>query len=260
MRRLSSLFQPVPLGLLHTLARHEFSLMEQGTVLGFVLSFLNNCLMLFIFHLLFVNSFLASVPLPWLYLMIGIVQWNLYVQASLAGFSSLVYRQKIVMGFAFPREIMILARSAAVFVPYFFELLLIALVAAWYRVIPTREILWLPVLLVSQWLFCAGLFFFFALVGVLHKNVIPFWNLMFRVLSFATPIFYVPTHFGSPWIDKLYGLNPFTIFMIWMREMAGVNGFHARIQPHLVLGGSLAVFLAGYALFRKFEHKIGDHL
>jgi ABC-type polysaccharide/polyol phosphate export permease len=260
MRRLAGLFQPRALELMRTFTRHELMLMEQGTPLGFFLSFINNCLMLLMFHLLFVTRFLVGVPNTWVYLLLGIVQWNLYINVSMAGFACLVYRQKLVMGYSFPREMLILARTAAVSLPYLFELSLILLVARYFDLPLGVKYLWLPIFLVAQFFFCASLCTLFAFVGVLHKNIIPFWNIMFRLLSFATPIFYVPMHFGTPWVNVVYDANPFTIFMIWIRDITASNGFDVSISPVKILLGSALGFLVTYVLFRSLEAKVGDSL
>jgi ABC-type polysaccharide/polyol phosphate export permease len=240
--------------------RHEFTLMEQGTPLGFVLAFLNNVVMLFVFQVLFVDRFLTGVPNASVYLLLGIVQWNLYINTSMAGFGCFLYRQKLVMGYPFPREILVLARTAAVFVPYLIELTIILLISAYLGLHPGWNIVWLPVLLVSQYLFCAGLCSIFAFIGVIHKNIIPFWNLMFRVLSFATPIFYLPVHFQSSWANFIYTANPFTTFMIWLRDLVGANGFEVNINPFGIFGSAAVFFLLSYLIFRSMEHRVGDAL
>jgi len=243
-----------------TLLKHELSLMEQGTWVGFILSFLNNVVMLLVFHTLFVSSFLQDVPNPWLYLLLGIVQWNLYINVSMGGFSCLIYRQKIIMGYFFPREIMIFARTAAVFIPYLLELSLILCLALYFQVWPTSKLLLLPLFLFCQYLFCVGLCCIFSFIGVLHKNIIPFWNIMFRLVSFATPIFYLPLHFKNPWLERIYTWNPFTLFMLWIRDIVGANGFPIHFQYMYILLGSVLIFLCSYFLFRKMEEKIGDYL
>ncbi|MCO5141640.1 MAG: ABC transporter permease [Oligoflexia bacterium] len=260
MKRFQSLGNPWSLNLGYTLAKNEFSLMEQGTVLGFTLAFCNNVVMLLVFHTLFVERFLHGVPNPWVYLLLGIVQWNLYMNASLAGFGSLVYRQKLVMGYSFPKEILILARTAAVFVPYIIELSLILCIAAYFQMFPREKFFQIPILILSEYFFCAGLGFIFAFIGVVHKNIVPFWNIMFRLLSFATPIFYLPAHFSSKWADIIFSWNPFTIFMLWIRDIVGANGFDVPLSMAKIFLGSIAVFLFGYFIFRKSERKIGDCL
>ena len=260
MTRLRKLITFRNLELTRSFLKNELSLMEQGTPLGFFLSFLNNVIMLLVFQALFVKQFLVGVPNTWLYLLIGIVQWNLYINISMAGFGCFIYRQKLVMGFNFPRELLILARSGAVFVPYLIEFFIIICISK-YMGIPFRwKYLLLPVLFFSQYMFCAGLCCLFAFIGVLHKNIIPFWNIMFRLLSFATPIFYLPVHFQSPWANLIYTLNPFTVFMIWARDIIGANGVILSIHPFLIFAGSFLLFSFGYLLFRITEPKVGDCL
>lgn len=234
--------------------------MEQGTPLGFVLSMINNVLMLLMFHILFVDRFLVGVPNSWIYLLLGIVQWNLYINVSMAGFGCFVYRQKIVMGYVFRREILIFARTAAVFGPYLLELTVILVIAQFMGLLAGWKYFWIPILLLCQFLFCVGLCCFYAFLGVLHKNIIPFWNIMFRLLSFATPIFYLPIHFNASWSSMIYAWNPFTIFMIWIRDIVGANGFAVSIHPVKVLFGAFLVFFFGYFVFRVMEQKVGDSL
>lgn len=260
MKRFQSLGHPWSTHLGYTLARSEFTLMEQGTVLGFILAFCNNVLMLLVFHTLFVERFLKGVPNPWVYLLLGIVQWNLYMNVSLAGFGSLVYRQKLVMGYSFPKEILILARTAAVFIPYILELSLILVIAAYFKLLPINKLFQIPILILAEYLFCTGLSFLFAFIGVVHKNIVPFWNIMFRLLSFATPIFYLPAHFSSKWADIIFSWNPFTIFMLWIRDILGANGFVVPLSIVKIFLGSVCIFLFGYWVFRKAERKIGDCL
>ncbi|MGE3262554.1 MAG: ABC transporter permease [Bacteriovoracia bacterium] len=260
MKRFCAIFKPRSRELMRTLMRMELSLMEQGTLFGFVLSFLNNILMLLVFHALFVTRFISEVPNTWVYLLLGIVQWNLYMNISLAGFACFVYRQKLVMGYSFPREKLILARTAAIFVPYIIELTLILGVARYFHLPFTWKYAWLPLFLLNQFLFCAAICAVFAFVGVLHKNIIPFWNLMFRLLSFATPIFYIPFHFKTWWVEGLYNLNPFTIFMLWVRDIAGANGFAFESKPLNITLASAAMFLGAYLLFRIMEARVGDNL
>lgn len=260
MNRFQSLFRPHALDLAKSLIRQELFLMEQGTPLGFILAFLNNVIMLFVFHALFVNRFLVDVPNPVIYLLLGIVQWNLYINVSMAGFGCFLYRQKIVMGYRFEREIMILARTAAVFIPYLLELTLILIIGLFLKIQIGWKIALLPVFLFCQYLFCAGICCLFTFIGVLHKNIIPFWNIMFRLLSFATPIFYIPVHFQSRWSNFLYSWNPFTIFMLWVRDLVNANGFPIHFNTLKIFLGSALVFTCGYALFRKMDQKVGDHL
>jgi ABC-type polysaccharide/polyol phosphate export permease len=250
MKRFRSLFRPQSLELCRSFLRAELHLMEQGSPLGFALAFANNVLMLLMFHLLFVQRFLTGVANSWVYLLLGIVQWNLYVNVSLAGFSCLVYRQKLVMGFSFRRELLIFARTGAVFVPYLGELAIILGVARFFHLPVTWKYLLVPVMLASQ---------FFFVIGAIHKNVLPWWNITFRLISFATPIFYLPCYLGPTW-NKIYSWNPFTVYMMWIRDIVGTNGFPIQFSIGRIAFGSVGVFVLGYWTFRTLEKKVGDSL
>lgn len=248
------------LGLFFRLLRHELTLTEQGTIFGFVLAFVNNVIMLWVFHSLFVPNFLKDTANPWLYLLLGIVQWNLYVNVSLTGFGCFIYRRQIVMGYAFPRKVLVFARTATVFVPYLAELIVILAIACSQGIYPKWNILLLPVFVFFQYLFCVGICFLFSYIGCRHKNVVPFWNIMFRLLSFVTPIFYVPFAFENPIYNFLYHWNPFTQFMILLRDFYNANGFVVEYSTVETLSFGLAIFIVSYLFYEWRQHKIGDSL
>lgn len=247
-------------GLFLRLLRHELTLTEQGTVFGFFLAFVNNVIMLWVFHSLFVPNFLKDLPNPWLYLLLGIVQWNLYVNVSLVGFGCFIYRKHIVMGYCFSRKVLVFARTATVFVPYIAELAVILAIAVYMDLFPKWQIIFLPFFIFLQYLFCTGICFMFAYIGCRHKNVIPFWNIMFRLLSFATPIFYVPFQFENKYYNILYSWNPFTQFMIHLRDYFNANHFIPGFSIYRVMLLAVVFFTAGIGFYELRKHRIGDSL
>jgi ABC-type polysaccharide/polyol phosphate export permease len=234
--------------------------MEQGTPFGFILSFINNAVMLLVFYLLFVDRFLAGIDQPIAYLILGIIQWNLYVNVSLAGFSCFIYRQKLVMGYSFHRELLVFARTAAVYAPYLIELTLVLLICQYLNIDLGWKTVWLPFFIVFQYAFCCSICFVFSIVGILHRNVIPFWNIMFRILSFATPIFYVPVKFKSDLGNLLFSANPFSNYMIWIRDIVGVNNFILPHPPLFTLVGTIIFLVVSIFLFQITKPNIGDVL
>jgi ABC-type polysaccharide/polyol phosphate export permease len=61
-------------------------------------------------------------------------------------------------------------------------------------------------------------------------------------------------------MDKLYAVNPFTIFMLWVRDIASANGFDYHVNALKVFLFTLAMFALSYLLFRSMEAKVGDNL
>ncbi len=121
--------------------------------------------------------------------------------------------------------------------------------------VPTTA-LWLPVLLVPQVLFTAGLAWFLAALGVFVRDLGQIMGFVLTIWFFITPICYPETH-ALPW---LYSKNPIYVL---------VKGYRAIFLDHAAPAFgplwklwllSAAVFLLGHAWFYKLRKSFPDLL
>ncbi|MGY6500678.1 MAG: ABC transporter permease [Acidimicrobiales bacterium] len=111
--------------LLVNLTRKELTVRYKNSVLGFMWSLLNPLLYLVVFSLVFQEILRADVPLFAVFLLSGLVAWNLFSAGLGAATGSIVTNAPLVQKVWFPREILPLAAIGAALVHFFLQLLVL---------------------------------------------------------------------------------------------------------------------------------------
>lgn len=259
--------------LLVNLVRKELKVKYKNSVLGFVWSMLNPALYLVIFWIVFTKFLGSQIPAFPIYLLSGLLAWNLW-SGSLGGtVSSLLGNANLVTKVYFPREILPLASVGASLMHFFFQfgVLLIALVVFRYRVGP--EALYLvPLALLVQLVLVVGAGMIFAVLNVYFRDVQHLLELVLLAWFWMTPIIY-PIKFvqeKGPALFNVYLLNPMThVVLAFQRGIYGhrdaVSVKGAPISWYLrnlaIVGvGAVVVLVVGWWIFRRLESRLAEEL
>lgn len=111
--------------LLRNLVRKELKVKYKNSVLGFVWSLLNPLLYLVVFSIVFQEVLRTSVPYFAIFLLSGLLCWNLFSNSLGGGASSIVGNASLVQKVWFPREILPLSAIGAGLVHFFLQLLVL---------------------------------------------------------------------------------------------------------------------------------------
>jgi lipopolysaccharide transport system permease protein len=203
---------------------------------------------------------LAKVPsdgLPYpVFSLMALVPWT-YFAAALSGCStSLSGYQHIISKVYFPRLIVPVAAVIAPLVDCCIGFVILAVLMAWYGIVPGASVVWLPAFLLLAVATVAGVGVWLAALNVRYRDVryvVPF---VVQLWMFATPVAYPASLVPGRW-RAVYFLNP----------MAGViEGFRWALAGGPAPGGqtllSAAVVAAllggGCVYFRRLEGTFAD--
>ncbi len=186
--------------LLVGLIRKELKVKYKDSSLGFFWSMLNPAMYLAVFYVVFQVILGSGIPFFAIYLLSGLLSWNLFSGSLTAATGSIVNNGSLVNKVFFPREILPLATVGANLVHFFLQaiVLLTTLVVFQYGV--ALEYLWLvvPAMLVVL-LLISGLAILFAALNVYARDLQHLLELVLLAWFWMTPIVY-------PWqlpADKL---------------------------------------------------------
>ena len=237
------------------LVRKELKVKYIGSVLGAVWSLLNPVVFLAVFT--FVAKVLgASVDDYPVFLLSGLLAWNLFAVSLSTGAQSVVANANLVKKVYFPRIFLPLASVGALLVDLAFSLLLQAVLMLKYHWHLTTSVLLLPVFIFGTVMSAAGLGMILSAVNVRFRDVkyvVPF---MIQMGIFLTPVIYPVRYIPQKWM-LLMGLNPMAGMVIGFRH--ALLGSQA---PWSVIGLSFAVsismFFFGLYFFRRMERHFAD--
>jgi ABC-2 type transport system permease protein len=189
LRRMQAVWQYREL--LVGLVRKELKVKYKDSSLGFFWSMLNPAMYLAVFYVVFDIILGSGIPYFAIYLLSGLLAWNLFSASLTAATGSIVNNGSLVNKVYFPREILPLATVGANVVHFFLQTLVLfaALIVFQYGV--ALEYLWLvlPAMIVLL-LLTAGLAILFSALNVYARDLQHLLELVLLAWFWMTPIVY----------------------------------------------------------------------
>jgi len=99
----------------------------KNSVLGFAWSLIEPLLILTILYLVFTNIFKTDIENYAIFLLIGIITWNMFYRATSMNTTSIINKANVITKFYFPREIFILSTTITAFFMMLFELIVLGI-------------------------------------------------------------------------------------------------------------------------------------
>jgi ABC-2 type transport system permease protein len=271
--------------LLVAFARTELKVKYKNSVLGFAWSMLNPALYLVVFYVVFQLILGSGIPNFPIFLLSGLLVWNLFSTGVSAATGSVVGHAGLVRKVAFPREVLPIASVGAALVHFFLQAIVLfgALVLFRYHVSLAYFPL-LPVALLALLLFSAALGLLLAALNVQLRDTAHFVELAMLAWFWMTPIVYpYATVAGKLGSDAwLYLLNPVTdIVLTFQRALysrieftssqtgsaqvqhilpSGVDQWWYLWHLGIVIVGSVVLFLFALSLFGRVEGDFAEEL
>lgn len=260
--------------LLVNLVRKELRVKYKSSALGLIWSLLNPALYLAIFWVVFTKFLGGAIPQFPIYLLSGLLAWNLW-SASLGGsVTSLLGNASLVTKVYFPREVLPLSTIGASLMHFFFQFFVLVLALALFRfpVDPAAAALLVPSALVVVLVLLVGVCLIVSVLNVYFRDVQHLLELLLLAWFWMTPIVYpitfVQENLGPMW--RLYMLNPITsIVLAFQRGIYGSQ--HAGVLVDapvlwylrnlgIVALGAVALVVVGWSLFRRLESRLAEEL
>jgi ABC-2 type transport system permease protein len=196
--------------LLSELVRTDFKLRYQGSVLGYTWSLLRPLLIFVILFVVFVKFLKIgnSVPHYPVYLLLGIVVWNFFVEMTSQSLGSIVGRGDLIRKIRIPRWIVVFSSSIGALINLGLNLVVVAIFMVFNHVGLHATIAFLPLILIEVYLFALGISLFLAAAFVKFRDVGYIWEVILQAGFYLTPILYPLALITNLTLQKLIFLNP----------------------------------------------------
>lgn len=255
--------------LLRELVVTDFKLRYQGSVLGYAWSLLKPLLLFVILYIVFVYflRFGEGVPHFPVYLLLGIVLWNFFVEMTSQSLSSIVGRGDLIRKIRIPRWIIVFSSSISAIINLCFSLIVVGVFMIINQVDITATILLLPFNIITIYIFALGCSLFLAAAYVKYRDITYIWEVVLQGGFYATPIIYPLTMIPVEFVQKILSLNPMTQAIQGARYNAIT---HSTLTTEQLLGGSwyylipfiivVVVFIGGLFYFRKQSKSFAENI
>jgi ABC-2 type transport system permease protein len=201
-----------PLILLRQLVVTDFKLRYQGSVLGYAWSLVRPLALFAI--LLTVFGFIlkigSDIPHYSIYLLIGIVLWSFFLEATSNGLQSIVSRGGIIRKLNFPRYIIVVSGTISALINLGISLVVVLIFLIFSGVELRPVALLFPLIIAELYIFALALAFFLSALYVKYRDITYMWELFLQGAFYATPVLYPMSMVVDkyPLLAKIMMLNP----------------------------------------------------
>ena len=258
-------------GLIQTLVTRELKARYRGSILGFFWSFANPLLLLLVYTFVFsviLPGFRGSDLEPYaLFLFCGLLPWTWFSSSLLESSNVLIANGNLIKKVMFPAEILPIVSVLSNMFHFFFAVPVLGLFLAFYALVGglqgplnLSELVWLPVVIVVQFMLTLGFGLILAALTVHFRDIRDLLGNLLTLWFFSTPIIY-PMSTVPAGGKFLMDLNPFAHLAISYQEILFYDGPFGHWKWLLGLAvGSLALMALGYALFDRLRDSFAEEV
>jgi ABC-2 type transport system permease protein len=251
--------------LIRELAAADFKLKYQGSVFGYLWSLMKPLAIFGVLYLVFTVFVRIGSKIPHypLYLLMGIVLWNYFSEATFNGMRCIVDKSDLIRKVYFPRIIILFSSSVSAFITLLLNLVIIFVFMVILRVVPTASAPLFALLIFELYLLALGLSFFLGAFYVKYRDFAYIWEVLLQLLFYASAIIY-PLSIIPEKYQKFLALSPITQIIQDSRKVLISNQtlsvgdiLHgpARFIPYLI---PLILVILGFIYFQRAASRFAE--
>jgi ABC-type polysaccharide/polyol phosphate export permease len=241
--------------LLKNLVIRDLKVRYRRSVLGFIWMMLNPLLMMVVLSVVFSGMFRVATKNYTVYLLSGIVMWNLFSQSTSVTVRSFLDNSNLIKKLYIPKAVFPLSSVLSAVINFVFSLvpLLLILFLTGERLSPHFYLLPLCVLLV--FIFSLGVSLMLSTVTVFFHDVVHIYEVLLLAWMYATPVFY-PEAIVPEKFRVILNLNPIYYFLNIFR--AGLYQDVPQIGTQIIwaISFSLASLFLGCLVYTKYKDRV----
>lgn len=241
----------------------DFKLRYQGSFVGHIWSILKPLMLFSIMYVVFVHflRFDDKAPHYPIRLLLGMVTWNFFTEATNMGMLSIVSRGDLLRKLNFSKEIIVFSSVLGAAINYAINIAVVLVLALLSGITFSWQFLWILPLFLELLLLATGCAFMLATLFVKFRDIGPIWEVILQAGMYATPIIYSLTYLvqrGQATLAGILALNPmaqiiqdlrhYLIYSGTLRVSDLIQSPVLVVVPYLI---PVLIFGLGYRIFKK---------
>lgn len=244
--------------LLWTLAMRDIKARYKQTLLGIGWALFFPLITMLVFSLVF-SKFIkvdtGGIPYP-IFAYCGILPWTFFASGLNFSINSLITNAGLLSKIYFPREVLPLSAILANLVDFCIASVILFVMMLFYGFSLHLTILLVPLVLLIQIIFTAGVGFIFSMANLFFRDIKYVFQVIIPLWMFVTPVLYqIPEKFR--W---LYRINPMAPIIPSYRLLileGSLPSPSGLVSSALV---SLGIFIIGILWFRKMAYLFAENI
>lgn len=254
----------VYLELIQNLVITEMKLKYKSSVLGFLWTFIEPLVLVFILLLVFTKLFRYDIPDYPTYLLLGILIWGYFSEATLSALRSITSNSNLIRKTYFPRIVLVISSNLVSLIDFILKFLVLLLILYatkfifnWPSLVSINYIYLVLFFIFIQSLFIFGISLFLSSMYVYFKDIYNIWNILLGIGFFASPIIY-PKSILPLEYHFIFYLNPMTYFIDAYRSILMYIKLPDVLDVLIIIFFTLLSLIFGYLIFDKLKIKFAE--
>ena len=234
------------------------------SVLGFLWSFLNPLLQMFVYSIVFSVIMRTGIDKYYIFLFAALVPWIFFGSSMSAGAVCITSSPDLIKKIYFPREVIPIACTTSAFVNMLLSFLMIfvILIFSGFGINP-KALIFLPVIMLIEYVMVLGMTFLWSSVTVYFRDMEHILGIISLAWQFLTPVMYpqsMVTESLSRGYLTVWNLNPMTPVVNAYRDI-----LYYKKAPEMdtllsatILG--IVVLALGYVVFEHLKRRFAEEM
>lgn len=245
--------------LLKTNVKKDIRGKYKGSFLGILWSFINPLLQVLVYALVFPYIMKVETENYLIFLICGIIPWTWFITSISQGTTSITNNANLIKKVYFPREILPISVVTSGLINFLISCIIILIFVLLGGLTISWHLIFLPLIIIVQYIFTLALIFVLSAVNVYVKDVEYIVAFIINMLFYATPILYTTEMFSGP-ILWLFRLNPLAHLINAYRDVFYVHHIPNLINLSILLGVSILLVVICYIIFKKLEKGFAEEV
>lgn len=170
----------------------DFKLRYQGSALGYIWSLLKPLLLFAILYIVFVHflRFGADIEHFPVYLLLGVVMWSFFTEATTQGMQAIVSRGDLIRKINFPKYIIVISGTLSALINLILNLIVVLIFVIANGVDLKWSGLLIPLNILELYVFSLAIAFLLSALYVKYRDISHIWEVFIQGAFYATPILY----------------------------------------------------------------------
>jgi lipopolysaccharide transport system permease protein len=249
--------------LIAALTARDLKARYRGSLLGYFWSLANPLLLLAVYTLVFTKFFPQQVVQPYpLFLFSGILPWTFFAAAILESTTSISANAGLIKKVMFPAEALPLVVVLSHLVHFLLAIPILLAAIGVYALMGQFEfnltILLVPVLMLLQTMFVAGIAMTVSSASVLFRDLRDIVANLLQLGFFVTPIIYLIDNIQSRALRAVLRVNPMTPFVVAYQDIFFFGRFPNVSDAVLIVTYAFASLTMGFFVFDRLRDTLAE--
>ncbi len=227
----------------------------RNTVLGYFWWILDPLLMGAVYYFLRVVVLGMEGEAIGAFLIIGLVAWKWITSAVSSSAKSITSRSGIITQVYLPKALFPFGTTMTQAINFSFGLVVIAFFLAFYRLVPGIEVLWLPVIMVIQFMFLAAISLVLGYYATFVRDIENVLTHVMRFWFYGSPVIWEAGRLGEDY-QYIIDINPASAFLMGYRNILMYQKPPEWEKLFIIGTASLIIIVYMVHFYYKNEHKL----